>query len=145
MPQVGYSVHLKFCEHTVEGPVSQYLMLSALSTSLQAANGRPLTSADIKAGLRGRQAELFWPDDNLWYMIEIQGHESGDTQVNIWPALHLCCFVRSVCAPIAQLISSLDPSCCLSQSTVLRLLVVVCRRISSTALARQRCWTFKRL
>eukprot|EP00798_Chlamydomonas_sp_ICE-L_P014781 gene14781-20831_t len=27
---------------------------------------------DISSGLRGRHAELFWPDDKLWYLIEIQ-------------------------------------------------------------------------
>jgi hypothetical protein len=33
--------------------------------------GRLLTAADIRADLRGRHAEMFWPDDRLWYLIEI--------------------------------------------------------------------------
>ena len=27
---------------------------------------------DVGPDLKGRQAELYWPDDNLWYLIEIQ-------------------------------------------------------------------------
>mmetsp|Transcript_1715 Transcript_1715/g.3843 ORF Transcript_1715/g.3843 Transcript_1715/m.3843 type:complete len:239 (+) Transcript_1715:182-898(+) len=34
--------------------------------------GRLLVEADVGPALKGRQAELFWPDDNLWYLIEIQ-------------------------------------------------------------------------
>jgi hypothetical protein len=26
---------------------------------------------DIQTGLQGRQAEMYWPDDNMWYLIEI--------------------------------------------------------------------------
>ena len=33
--------------------------------------GRLLTAADIRPDLKGRQAEMFWPDDNMWYLIEI--------------------------------------------------------------------------
>lgn len=35
------------------------------------APGRLLTNDDISSSLQGRKAELFWPDDNLWYLIEI--------------------------------------------------------------------------
>ena len=35
------------------------------------AAGRLLTTADIAPSLKGRRAELFWPDDNLWYLIEV--------------------------------------------------------------------------
>lgn len=35
--------------------------------------GRLLTYADVSPILKGRQAELFWPDDKLWYLVEIQG------------------------------------------------------------------------
>lgn len=40
---------------------------------------RYLCDHDIKEDLVGRHAELFWPDDNLWYLIEIQvgGGEKG--------------------------------------------------------------------
>jgi len=34
--------------------------------------GRLLTEDDLGPDLKGRQAELYWPDDNLWYLIEIQ-------------------------------------------------------------------------
>ena len=33
--------------------------------------GRLLTQADIKETLRGRCGSLFWPDDGLWYFVEI--------------------------------------------------------------------------
>lgn len=33
--------------------------------------GRLLTHGDISERLKGRRAELYWPDDNLWYLIEI--------------------------------------------------------------------------
>lgn len=33
--------------------------------------GRLLQAADIKPDLQGRQAEMYWPDDNMWYLIEI--------------------------------------------------------------------------
>lgn len=39
--------------------------------------GRLLTHADINERLKGRRAELYWPDDNLWYLIEI--HEVDTT------------------------------------------------------------------
>lgn len=35
-------------------------------------NGRLLQYSDIIPTLRGRQAELFWPDDHMWYRVEIQ-------------------------------------------------------------------------
>lgn len=36
------------------------------------APGQYLGDADIGPGLIGRHAELWWPDDSLWYLIEIQ-------------------------------------------------------------------------
>jgi hypothetical protein len=33
--------------------------------------GRLLRAADIGPGLVGRYAELFWPDDALWYVVQI--------------------------------------------------------------------------
>ena len=33
--------------------------------------GRLLTQADVAAELRGRCGSLFWPDDGLWYFVEI--------------------------------------------------------------------------
>lgn len=33
--------------------------------------GRLLTYQDISSSLVGKRGELFWPDDNLWYLVEI--------------------------------------------------------------------------
>lgn len=33
--------------------------------------GRLLTYQDISPALVGKRGELFWPDDNLWYLVEI--------------------------------------------------------------------------
>ncbi len=32
--------------------------------------GRLLTREDVSPALAGRQAELFWPDDAKWYLIQ---------------------------------------------------------------------------
>ena len=42
-----------------------------MSVLLQA-GGRLLTYQDIALDLQGRRAELYWPDDNLWYLISIE-------------------------------------------------------------------------
>ena len=39
--------------------------------------GRLLTYADISQGLVGKRGELFWPDDNLWYLVEIHSVSAG--------------------------------------------------------------------
>lgn len=33
--------------------------------------GRILTPQDVTPALQGRQAELFWPDDGKWYLVQI--------------------------------------------------------------------------
>mmetsp|Transcript_118 Transcript_118/g.418 ORF Transcript_118/g.418 Transcript_118/m.418 type:complete len:261 (+) Transcript_118:498-1280(+) len=43
--------------------------LTAKDTPL--ATGRLLAYSDISQSLKGRSAELFWPDDNLWYLVKI--------------------------------------------------------------------------
>ncbi|CAD7703974.1 unnamed protein product [Ostreobium quekettii] len=56
------------------------------------APGRLLTHEDISERLEGRQAELFWPDDNLWYLmqihrVDVQAHSAqiiyttGETEI----------------------------------------------------------------
>ena len=45
--------------------------LQASAGRPQARNGRVLTQADITGALVGKQAELLWPDDGLWYLIKI--------------------------------------------------------------------------
>ena len=42
-----------------------------------------MTYADINEGLRGRRAELFWPDDNLWYLIEIHDLDLSNNKAQI--------------------------------------------------------------
>ncbi|GFH19198.1 uncharacterized protein HaLaN_16884 [Haematococcus lacustris] len=42
-----------------------------------------LTAADINLALVGRHAELYWPDDALWYLIEIQGVDLVSRMANI--------------------------------------------------------------
>lgn len=34
-------------------------------------SGRPIRHEDVSPILKGRQAELFWPDDKMWYLVEI--------------------------------------------------------------------------
>lgn len=36
------------------------------------ASGRLATQSDISLNLKGRQAELYWPDDKKWYLIQVQ-------------------------------------------------------------------------
>jgi hypothetical protein len=36
------------------------------------APGRILVVTDINQGLVGRKAEMYWPDDRLWYLVEIR-------------------------------------------------------------------------
>mmetsp|Transcript_40212 Transcript_40212/g.72224 ORF Transcript_40212/g.72224 Transcript_40212/m.72224 type:complete len:328 (-) Transcript_40212:84-1067(-) len=57
-------------------PSSEYVVPEAIrmlqpSAPTPQAQGRLLTHADISQELKGRHAELFWPDDNLWYVITI--------------------------------------------------------------------------
>eukprot|EP00210_Caulerpa_lentillifera_P000470 g453.t1 len=35
-------------------------------------HGKLLTTGDISEAIVGREAELFWPDDQKWYMVRIQ-------------------------------------------------------------------------
>ena len=37
-----------------------------------APTGRLLVESDVTPALKGRQAELFWPDDGKWYLVAIQ-------------------------------------------------------------------------
>lgn len=46
-------------------------------------DGRMLLFEDINLGLVGRQAELFWPDDGKWYLIEIQAVEPASRKANV--------------------------------------------------------------
>lgn len=35
-------------------------------------SGRLLVSSDVSQSLPGRHAELYWPPEHLWYLVEIQ-------------------------------------------------------------------------
>ncbi|KAI8468787.1 MAG: hypothetical protein J3K34DRAFT_515351 [Monoraphidium minutum] len=45
--------------------------------------GRLLRMEDITTELIGKLAEMFWPDDNMWYLIEIQRVNAGDKTATI--------------------------------------------------------------
>ncbi|KAG2434312.1 hypothetical protein HYH02_012334 [Chlamydomonas schloesseri] len=53
-------------------PPAGYKASSSRPQASTGGNVRYLMLEDIGDGLVGRHAELFWPDDNLWYLIEIQ-------------------------------------------------------------------------
>lgn len=55
-------------------PLAPLPGLDGLQTSAAQpqAPGTLLREADVNPSLIGRRAELYWPDDNLWYIIEIQ-------------------------------------------------------------------------
>jgi hypothetical protein len=41
--------------------------------------------ADIRPDLQGRQAEMYWPDDNMWYLIEIHAvNASNKTAIIVY-------------------------------------------------------------
>lgn len=43
--------------------------------------GRALRDSDISPSLEGQRAEMFWPDDNLWYLVEINSVDMHTHQV----------------------------------------------------------------
>jgi hypothetical protein len=45
--------------------------------------GRPLRESDIGPSLEGQRAEMFWPDDNLWYLVEINSVDMRSHQVRM--------------------------------------------------------------
>ncbi|KAK9826041.1 hypothetical protein WJX74_007354 [Apatococcus lobatus] len=45
--------------------------------------GRLLTASDISASLKGRQAELFWPADKMWYLVEIHSVGSKNKSAKV--------------------------------------------------------------
>lgn len=46
-------------------------------------SGRLLVHEDITPDLKGRDAELFWPDDMLWYLVQIQSVNSRNKSARI--------------------------------------------------------------
>jgi hypothetical protein len=53
-------------------PVVAFVTGLVESSQQLQAKGRKLTRADITPALVGRVAELFWPADNLWYLVKVQ-------------------------------------------------------------------------
>lgn len=51
-------------------PPTQKPQYIASEQPLQA--GQPLTHSEVNPSLVGRQAELLWPDDGKWYLVQIQ-------------------------------------------------------------------------
>lgn len=45
--------------------------------------GRLLKREDIGAGLAGQLMELWWPDDNCWYLVEIRGIDMKEGKAQI--------------------------------------------------------------
>mmetsp|Transcript_31058 Transcript_31058/g.68957 ORF Transcript_31058/g.68957 Transcript_31058/m.68957 type:complete len:239 (+) Transcript_31058:98-814(+) len=52
-------------------------------TESQTPSGRILRADDVGPNLKGRQAELFWPDDAMWYLVEIQSINLKTKQAKI--------------------------------------------------------------
>ncbi|KXZ56248.1 hypothetical protein GPECTOR_1g216 [Gonium pectorale] len=46
-------------------------------------SGRLLKADDVSPALKGRQAELFWPDNELWYLVEIISVNAKTKQAKI--------------------------------------------------------------
>ncbi|KAG2450446.1 hypothetical protein HYH02_004948 [Chlamydomonas schloesseri] len=46
-------------------------------------SGRLLKADDVSPALKGRQAELFWPDNQLWYLVEIISVNAKTKQAKI--------------------------------------------------------------
>lgn len=57
-------------------PMSKKQKFNAVGRPTESAtpSGTPLTEANLTPELRGTMAELFWPDDALWYLVEIQSY-----------------------------------------------------------------------
>lgn len=57
-----------------------HLSHSAPKPQLQ---GRALRDSDISPSLEGQRAEMFWPDDNLWYLVEINSVDMHTHQAKV--------------------------------------------------------------
>lgn len=53
------------------------------STRPQARNGHLLTMGEVSAELQGKQAEMLWPDDAMWYLIRITHVDTLKRTANI--------------------------------------------------------------
>ena len=53
-------------------PVQHFNFQGPVASDTPAPHGRLLVDSDVTPALRGRQAELYWPDDGKWYLVAIQ-------------------------------------------------------------------------
>ena len=95
--------------------------------------GRLMTQADVGPALLGRQGELYWPDDGMWYLVQVQQLDMATRQATYepyvcsrWPAL----------ARRPPLRTAWPPEACS--------LCVALNAASSTPPARSRLWTWTR-
>ncbi|KAL6761276.1 hypothetical protein V8C86DRAFT_879252 [Haematococcus lacustris] len=90
----GSGLHLYGGQQLVAGPTQDALLPGGgfkrpPPAAMPASSVQPtvpgciLTAADINLALVGRHAELYWPDDALWYLIEIQGVDLVSRMANI--------------------------------------------------------------
>ena len=61
-------------------PQPQFYFQGPVSSTTPAASGRLLVESDVTPALRGRQAELYWPDDGKWYLVAIQALDLRTTK-----------------------------------------------------------------
>lgn len=52
-------------------------------TESKTPSGKLITAADMTPDLKGRLAEMFWPDNALWYLVEIQAYNPETRQASI--------------------------------------------------------------
>lgn len=68
------------------GPAAKKLKPNSMAgrpTESTFPSGRIIRPEDLGPALKGRQAELFWPDDALWYLVEIQAINLKTKQAKI--------------------------------------------------------------
>ena len=49
-----------------------FIFQGPVASETRAESGRMLVESDVTPALKGRQAELYWPDDGKWYLVAIQ-------------------------------------------------------------------------
>ncbi|PNH02542.1 PHD finger protein ALFIN-LIKE 1 [Tetrabaena socialis] len=65
------------------GPVVKKKKFEDRPTESKFPSGRLLKADDVSPALKGRQAELFWPDNQLWYLVEIINVNAKTKQAKI--------------------------------------------------------------
>lgn len=65
------------------GPVVKKKKFEDRPTESKYPSGRLIKAEDVSPALKGRQAELFWPDNQLWYLVEIISVNAKTKQAKI--------------------------------------------------------------